>query len=291
MRKEQEMFDLILAVAEKDKRVRAVGLNGSRTNPNAPKDIFQDYDIVYLVTEIESFLEQPNWVDVFGEQIIMQTPEDMSLFPPELGNRYSYLMLFTDGNRIDLTLIPIKDQIEYIKEDKLTKILLDKDQSLPMISSPTDQDYWVKKPTDQQYLDCCNEFWWITTYIAKGLWRGELLYALDHLNRYCRPMLYKMLEWQVGIEKNFSVSVGKSEKYLANYLEREQWERVLTTFPEASYESVWRALFEMVGLFRDTAASVAECLEFDYPVGWDQRVSAYLNKVKALPKNATKFPE
>lgn len=291
MRKEQEMFDLILAVAEKDKRVRAVGLNGSRTNPNAPKDIFQDYDIVYLVTEIESFLEQPNWVDVFGEQIIMQTPEDMSLFPPELGNRYSYLMLFTDGNRIDLTLIPIKDQIEYIKEDKLTKILLDKDQSLPMISSPTDQDYWVKKPTDQQYLDCCNEFWWITTYIAKGLWRGELLYALDYLNRYCRPMLYKMLEWQVGIEKNFSVSVGKSEKYLANYLEREQWERVLTTFPEASYESVWRALFEMVGLFRDTAASVAECLEFDYPVGWDQRVSAYLNKVKALPKNATKFPE
>ncbi|GAA4080873.1 hypothetical protein GCM10022410_25810 [Amphibacillus indicireducens] len=98
MRTEQEMFDLILAVAEKDERVRAVGLNGSRTNRNAPKDIFQDYDVVYLVTEMESFLEQPSWIDVFGEQLIIQTPEDMSLFPPELGNRYSYLMLFTDGN-------------------------------------------------------------------------------------------------------------------------------------------------------------------------------------------------
>ena len=218
MRTEQEMFELILDVAKKDRRIRAVGLNGSRTNPNAPKDIFQDYDIVYLVTEMESFLEQPNWIDIFGDRIIIQTPEDMSLFPPELGNRFSYLMLFVDGNRIDLTLIPIEDQIKYIKEDKLTKILLDKDQALPTIQSSTDQDYWVKKPTYAHYLDCCNEFWWITTYIAKGLWREELLYALDHLNQYCRPMLYKMLEWQVGIETDYSVSIGKSEKYLDKYL-------------------------------------------------------------------------
>lgn len=291
MRTEQEMFELILDVAKKDRRIRAVGLNGSRTNPNAPKDIFQDYDIVYLVTEMESFLEQPNWIDIFGDRIIMQTPEDMSLFPPELGNRFSYLMLFVDGNRIDLTLIPIEDQIKYIKEDKLTKILLDKDQALPTIQSSTDQDYWVKKPTYAHYLDCCNEFWWITTYIAKGLWREELLYALDHLNQYCRPMLYKMLAWQVGIETDYSVSIGKSEKYLDKYLGKEDWERVLTTFPQASYKSVWQALFEMIDLFRDTANFVAVSLEFDYPIDWDQRVFAYLNQVKGLPKNAIEFTE
>lgn len=291
MRTEQEMFDLILEVAKKDPRVRVVGLNGSRTNPNAPKDIFQDYDVVYLVTEMESFLEQPGWIDIFGERLIMQTPEDMSLFPAELGNRYSYLMLFTDGNRIDLMLIPVEDQFEYIKEDTLTRILLDKDQTLPMIPSSTDQNYWVKKPTYDHYLDCCNEFWWITTYIAKGLWREELLYELDHLNRYGRPMLYKMLEWQVGIETDYSVSVGKSEKYLAKYLEKNTWDRVLNTFPKAASEDVWQALFEMTELFRGAATFVGKRLEFDYPTGWDQRVSEYLNQVKTLPKNATKFPE
>ena len=291
MRTEQEMFDLILAVAKDDPRVRVVGLNGSRTNPNAPKDIFQDYDVVYLVTEMESFLEQPDWIDVFGERVIMQTPEDMSLFPAELGNRYSYLMLFADGNRIDLMLIPVEDQLEYVKEDTLTKILLDKDQALPMIPLSTDQDYWVKKPTHEHYQDCCNEFWWITSYIAKGLWREELLYALDHLNRHGRPMLYQMLTWRVGIETDFSVSVGKSEKYLEKFLEEDTWGRVLNTFPRASYRATWQALFEMIELFRETAAFVAKHLEFNYPTGWDQRVSAYLNKVKTLPKNATKFPE
>ena len=27
-------------------------MNGSRANPNAPRDIFQDYDIVYVVEEL-----------------------------------------------------------------------------------------------------------------------------------------------------------------------------------------------------------------------------------------------
>lgn len=50
MRSEEEMYRLILDTARKDSRVRAVYMNGSRTNPNAPRDILQDYDIVYVVS-------------------------------------------------------------------------------------------------------------------------------------------------------------------------------------------------------------------------------------------------
>lgn len=78
MRTEIEMFDLCLRVAEGDERVRAVTLEGSRTNPNVPRDIFQDYDISYHVTEMESFLRNPDWIDIFGDRIIIQTPEAMS---------------------------------------------------------------------------------------------------------------------------------------------------------------------------------------------------------------------
>lgn len=61
MRSEREMLDDILAFAEKDERIRAVTLEGSRTNPNVPKDMFQDYDISFLVTEMDSFVQDPNW--------------------------------------------------------------------------------------------------------------------------------------------------------------------------------------------------------------------------------------
>ncbi|MDP3177964.1 MAG: aminoglycoside 6-adenylyltransferase, partial [Spirochaetaceae bacterium] len=52
MRSEIEMLDLILDTAKGDERVRAVVMNGSRADPEAPRDILQDFDIVYLVVDV-----------------------------------------------------------------------------------------------------------------------------------------------------------------------------------------------------------------------------------------------
>lgn len=289
MRTENEMLDLILDYAKSDERVRAVTMEGSRTNPNAPRDLFQDYDISYHVTEMESYLRNPSWIDVFGERIILQMPEDMSMFPPELGARFSYLMLFADGNRIDLTLIPVEEVEAYCKEDKLMKVLLDKDGRFPELPASTDEDYWVKRPTAEWFADCCNEFWWVSTYVAKGLWRKEMLYAQEHLNRYVRPMLIKMLEWQAGIGTGFAVSAGKNGKYLENYLPEPSWRTLMATYADGSYESVWNALFAAGELFRRTAVHVAGDLGFEYPEEDDRRVTAYLKRVRQLPPNARDF--
>ncbi len=77
MRSEQQMFDLILDTARADERIRAVILNGSRANPNAPRDPFQDFDIVYLVTDVEPFVRNLEWIKRFGEMMILQMPDDM----------------------------------------------------------------------------------------------------------------------------------------------------------------------------------------------------------------------
>lgn len=289
MRTEQEMIKLILKIAEEDERIRAVGMNGSRTNPNVPKDMFQDFDIVYLVTEMDSFLRNHNWIEVFGKRIIMQTPMAISMFSPSLGSRFSYLMQFTDGNRIDLTLIPLNEKDKYCQEDKLTIILMDKDHCLPAIPPPTDEDYWVKRPSAEFYADCCNEFWWVSTYVAKGLWRKEILYAQEHLNVIVRPMLIKMLEWQVGIQTDFTVSIGKSGKYLEKFLPEEIWKELLSTYADGSYDGVWKALLTMAQLFRSTAKYVADSLNYEYPYEQDNGVTAYLKHIENLSPNANEI--
>jgi len=97
MRSEQEMYDLIINTAREDKRVRVVIMNGSRADPDARRDIFQDYDIVYLVTDVPSFKRDPNWIRKFGELMIMQLPGDMNDPPSSDDDSYTYLMQFTDG--------------------------------------------------------------------------------------------------------------------------------------------------------------------------------------------------
>lgn len=64
MKSEEEMMNLFLQVAKDDERVRAVYLNGSRTNPNAPKDRFQDYDVVYVVTDTKPYYEKHDWINI-----------------------------------------------------------------------------------------------------------------------------------------------------------------------------------------------------------------------------------
>ncbi len=282
MRTEQEMMDLILSVAEEDERIRAVGMEGSRTNPNVSKDIFQDYDISYLVINMDPFLADPHWIDVFGERIIMQLPEAMSLFPPSLGNWFSYLMLFEDGNRIDLKIIPVEEKDKYLESDKLLKILLDKDNMFPERPAPTDEDFHIKRSGAQHFADCCNEFWWVSTYVAKGLWRNELIYAIDHLNNYVRPSLLRMIDWKVGIETNFSLSVGKHHKYLSKYVSNEIWEKLLSTYVTGNREECWNSLFTQIILFRETALEVASKLNYSYPYEDDKKVTAYLEKVRNM---------
>ena len=284
MRTEQEMLDLILSTARQDERIRAVIMNGSRLNPNAPRDPFQDFDIVYFVTEMAPFVRNREWIKRFGELMILQMPEDMQDPPPSEDGGFGYLMQFTDGNRIDLGIYPLEKLHEHL-DDSQSVLLLDKDGIIPPFPPASDKDYLPKPPTAKTFADCCNEFWWVSPYVAKGLWREELTYAKSMLDGAVREQLMKMLTWQIGVKTQFSVSPGKLGKYFQQYLEPELWELLLRTYADASYEHTWEALFTMGDLFRMTALGVAEHFGFDYPHGDDERVSAHLKHVRLLPRD------
>lgn len=280
MRTEQEMMDLILSVAKQNENVRGVAMNGSRVNPNAPKDRYQDYDIVYLVREIEPMLKDRSWIDVFGERAVMQTPDEGHLFPGRREHGFAFLMQFTDGTRIDLTLYDIQYKEEYFKEDKLTVVLLDKDGSLPALPAPTDEDYRVQKPSQEVYADCCNEFFWTAPYVAKGLCRNEFLYAAFHMEQCTRAMLLLMLRWKAGIRTDFSVTVGKCEKYLPRYLDPEEWNRLRACYRYDSVDGIWEALDRAIRLFRETALFVGERLGYPYDWEQDEKTVALIQNMK-----------
>jgi len=285
MRSEQEMLDLILDTARGDERIRVVIMNGSRINPNARRDPFQDFDVIYLVNDVNQFKHNPDWIQRFGELMILQMPEDMQDPPPNQDGSFSYLMQFSDGNRIDLGIAPL-EKLDELITDSLTEILLDKDERIGSMPPANDRNYLPLPPTPKAFADCCNEFWWVCPYVAKGLWREEILYAKYCLDHYVRDQLMKMITWYAGIRTQFSQTPGKNGKYLQQQLEPELWEKLLSTYSDAGYEHTWNALFRTCNLFREVANQVAEKFAFDYPHEDDQRVSAYLKHINCLPKDA-----
>jgi aminoglycoside 6-adenylyltransferase len=285
MRSEKEMMDVILHTAQEDDRVRAVILNGSRVNPNAEKDMFQDYDVIYVVKKITSFTSDHSWVDIFGERLMMQMPEDKVLPPPLNDGRFNYQMLFADGNRIDLTLIPVEKKDELSDRDSLSMILLDKDGIIEPFPPASDADYVIQPPSAKEFDDVCNEFWWCSTNVAKGLWRQELPYVKVMYEQPVRGSLILMLKWHVGIKTDFTKSAGKFGKYFKYDLEPDVYEQFVATYPDGEYENIWRSLFMMCDLFRKIAVGVAEHFGYPYPHGDDERITAYLKRVKLLASN------
>lgn len=263
-RSEAQMLRLILQVAE-NIQVEAVAMSGSRTNPKAPKDEFQDYDVVYVVDDLDTLTSNLAWLDQFDARIIEQHNI--------LGNRRLYLMLFEDGNRIDLTLCP-KVHIKEWVESEADFTVLEDPKGLFVPYSPSPQRYWTSPASQIDFEKACNEFWWVSAYVVKGICRKQVIYATDHLYGICQQELLKVLAWQVASD-NGTVDIGKNYKYLFQYLPTEKGKEFSNLLDFSSVEKITQSLFSTMNLFHREAQILAQKMGFDYDKEVAERMIEY----------------
>ena len=280
MRNETEIKNLIVDFAKQDERIRAVLLNGSRADANSKPDRFQDFDVFLIVDDLKSFTDNHHWTDFLGEKVISQLPDEMVVGPDvdKEGVDFHYLMLFKDGNRIDLTLFPKPKLASHFKLESLTIVWLDKDNLFSKIHPPSDKDYHIKKPTAIEFSDTCNEFWWVCTYVVKGLLRNEITYAKEMAETVVRPMFMKMIEWKTGVDNHFSVSFGTAGKFMKKYLTGDLYNEILRTYSNYEIEENWKSLFVMTTIFQQLSNEVAQKLSFKIDTNEQKNTLEYLKQ-------------
>ena len=275
MRTETEMLDVILQTV-KTIQVEAVAMSGSRTDTTAPKDEFQDYDVVYVVDDLDNLTRDLSWLTYFGGRIIEQEVS--------LGNRRLYLMLFEDGNRIDLTLCP-KEHIQEWVDSEAGFTVLEDEKGLFESYSPSPKRFWIHPATETDFKNSCNEFWWVSAYVVKGICRHQVIYATDHLYGICQQELLKILAWQVASEKG-AVDIGKNYKYLFNYLPAEKEKEFSSLLDFSSLDKITQSLFATMELFHQEAQFLAKKMGFDYDKEVAEKMIEYAEeRVKKFGNN------
>lgn len=282
MRSEKEMLRLIVDIAEKDSKIRAAYLEGSRVNPHVKKDRFQDYDVVYIVTDTKPYREEKEWINQFGERLYMQYPEEYVYEVSDIENSYGWLIQFVDGNRLDLHVCTEHFALEHLE---MYKTLVDKEGILPYSENISDHMYWLKKPTQAEWGCTCNEFWWCLNNVAKGLWRNEMPYVMEMIDFNVRPMLRRLVEWKIGTDTNFSANVGKSAKYMNQFITRELYETYLKTYAVAEADQVWDAIYIACELFNTVAIEVSIKLGYVYDIQEAENSYNYLKYVRNLSRD------
>jgi len=275
--------------AEAHAEIRAVLLTSTRAVPGARVDALSDYDVILVVRSIQHFVEDRTWINDFGEVLVVYWDP---VYPDrEFGiEMIANVTQYTDGLKIDFTLQPVSLFEKIVAAPALPaeldagyRILLDKDQLTALILPPTGAAYIPKPPTRETYLTLINDFFSEAPYVAKCLWRDELLpakWCLDYDMKH--TYLRQLLEWRVEVDYSWSRSIGSLGKGLKKYLPPDIWMQFEETFVGAGLEDNWEALAKIMAFFRRVAVEVGERLGFEYPQAVHQRVNAYVELIRQM---------
>ncbi|TLD80888.1 aminoglycoside 6-adenylyltransferase [Helicobacter sp. MIT 05-5293] len=288
IRKEQEILTLILDFAKNHQAIRVVTLEGSRANPNIKKDIFCDYDISFFLDKqtLQTFKDNKDdsWLQNFGKSLMLQKPESMELYPPDLKEGwFSYLCLFDDGVRLDLMLIPLDDVEFYKTNEPLMQVLLDKDKRFADALPASDCAFHIKPLTKQSFLDCCNEFYWLYVCCVKDLLRGEILLLNAHLSMM-REGLLIMLSWYVGLaQNNFAFSLGKEYKFLPEFLTPKQTQKLYECYQLGNKKQAKQTLKNCEKFFVKIAEKIMySCFQDFQTIPYQTEAKTYAKILKEL---------
>jgi len=292
--REKQVLEQLINWAEQQPLVRAMLLTSSRAIPQAPSDVFSDYDVILALREIHPFHADRAWLEAFGRVLVLYRDPLLR----DRGLEHSaYVTQYENGLKIDFSLWPIELLRHIVADPKLPEeldagyqVLLDKDHLTQGLQPPTYRAYIPVPPTETDYQDTLESFFLDATYVAKFLWRDDLMAAkhlLDELMK--QEHLRPMLEWLVELKHHWSVKPGPYGRRLKRWLRPDLWAELEGTYTGAGLEANWEALFRAIALMRRVATEVGKRMGYVYPQALEQRVVAYLQKVKNLEQDAERF--
>lgn len=280
--------------ANSQELIRAVILTSSRAIPQASLDLFSDYDVILVTRSVGSFYADRTWLETFGPVLAVYRDPLISENGPE---RSAYVVQYENGLKIDFSLWPV-ELLQRVAEsaqlpaefDAGYRVLLDKDGLTTGLKAPTYSAYIPTPPTEAHFLELIEGFFLDTTYVAKYLWRDDLVaakYILDHSLKHGH--LLPMLEWHSEMAHHWSLKPGPYGRRLKRHLPPDLWSELEATYTGPGLEENWQALFRTINLMRRVARDVATSLGFTYPEKLEQRVVSYLLKVQQLDPTAETF--
>jgi aminoglycoside 6-adenylyltransferase len=280
---EERVLARVVAWASSEELIRAAVLTSTRAVSGAPRDLLSDYDVELFVADVEPFRGFA-WVGYFAEPLL-RVGDSWTEAGVETLSR---MVLYRDGVKIDYTIRPLAILDRVAESGRLPeqldvgyRVLLDKDDRLAFLPAPTNTAHVPARPTAAAFRALVEEFWFVCTYVAKYLWRGEFLAAkviFDHELKYL--LLRKMLDWRTELDQDWTLAPGFFGRGLQQHVDPATWAEFEATYVGAAPAENWAALFRTVALFQRLSREVAAGLGYDYPADIDALMLPYLRTIQ-----------
>lgn len=273
----RSIIDNFILWGESCNKLYAAFIVGSQAREDHQADDYSDLDIIMIVDDPACFIASDQWLESIGKLHI-------SFVENTIAGEKERRVLFDDALDVDFILIP-REMLESLNKESFTilergyRILVDKiglQNRFPQPVGTAGQSFEL--PTEENFINTVNDFWYHSVWTAKKLKRGELWTAKFCIDSYMKWKLLEIIECHAHAIHGSDYDTWHSGRFIEEWAEGWIVEKLSQCFSQYNKEDTKAALFSTMDLFRLVAIEAAEKLNFHYPSEADAYTTAWVTE-------------
>jgi len=263
-------------------KLYAITIFGSQSREEYQADEYSDLDVILIVDDPDYFLSSSQWLNNIGMFYI-------SFIEETIYGGKERRITFEGAMDVDFVIFS-KDNINQIfTSDEMTKwlrrgyhILVDKIGLTNIILSNNTVKQPFVLPTEYNFLNLVNDFWFHSIWTTKKLKRGELWVAKFCVDFYLKQKLLSIVEYHAHAINGIDYNTWHDGRFIEEWAEPWIIEKLSLCFSHYDKENIKTALLSTMDLFRLIAVEVAQKLDFQYPKEADEYATEWVKSILQL---------
>jgi aminoglycoside 6-adenylyltransferase len=262
----KDILDKLVLFADESELIQAMILFGSRARVRNVADEYSDYDIIFLVNDIDYFLNTDEWLKQIEKCYI-------SFQEPTAAGGQECRVFFRDAMDMDFLFYNAKDSKRLAADNALKSffsrgytILVDKIDFKSEIehNKPFDESKVIF--SEKEFINLANTFWFHTIWSMKKILRGEIWSAKCCVDGYMKDLLRQMLEGYTKAINGIDFDVWHDGRFFDTWVDKEIRKQLKTAYGTYDAVDILRAMNVTIHIFGEVARKTAAILDYDYPI-------------------------
>lgn len=263
-----QLLNKIISFGNRDERIVALILIGSQAQTGHCADEYSDIDLIVIVQDIGGFVYSNDWLSEIAKYYIS--------FTEKIDKANEKRVLFENALDVDFIIISQIDAKADLASGMINKILcsgyrvlIDKIGLLADLPELRQTGTTYSFPSEKEYCNVVNDFWFHVVWASKKLLRGELWAAKSCLDGYMKYKLLWMIECYEHVKNGPAYNTCHHGRFIDTWADATIRNQLAESFAHYDKQDVIRAMIITMNLFRDLARDTATAIGYTYPIEAD----------------------
>lgn len=256
----------LMLFANESELIQVMILFGSRARDKNVADTYSDYDIIFLVKDVDYFMNTDSWLNQIDKYYI-------SFQEPTVACGQERRVFFGDALDMDFLFYDVKKSEQLATDSTIQaflsrgyKILIDKINFERVIECKKPFEELATILSEKEFTNLSNTFWFHTIWSVKKILRGETWSAKSCVDGYMKNLLRQMIECYSKTLYSKNLDVWHDGRFFDTWVDEDIKKRLKTAYGTYDAADVLRAMTNTMNIFSEISKKTAIMLDYTYPI-------------------------